>query len=417
MSELLQQINLSYLACEKESPSVIRDKAPELPGVGFHPRIEVEVLRKDLLKGEYIGESEGEILRNWLEKSKKNLFGYWQEYIDQRLVLPIELDFAEVEGQKRVVSKGIKDATWIDSVSEWERNGSIKDSAMKIEEFLLGSPPNSAAVLVSPCGREYPDTQTYIYWINPDGEIDAMTIRTDPNLEDNESFLLNSDTDFSPETNMPLDLKVEKIIRNPLFLRSFGNFGFSPESIIETIRQTKNTPGAFKDKGFEKLFSDFKSRFDVLEAGRSIKVVIDEFCSFCRKIAKEHSFMFNDEAFIKIQEKLGETVLKMSYIKRHLQGRGLDQAVIAYRLHHLRDQDYENELRHLQTIPGCAGGGLGNYVSNGLGLREIAGGLGVEDQYGSLEFKCPNPSCRATISRPFGQLISNCPHCGANVRC
>mgnify|MGYP001594445516 CR=1 FL=1 len=415
MSELLHQINLSYLASEEEPPTVIRDKASELPGVGFHPRIEVEVLRKDLLKGDSVGESKEEILRNWLEKSKRNLSGYWQEYIDQKLVLPIEIEFAEVEGQKRVVSKGIKNATWIDSVSERERNGSIKDSARKIEEFLLASPPNSTAVLVSPGGREYPDTQTYIYCINSDGEIDAMTIRTDPNLEDNESFLLNSDTNFSPETNIPLDLRVEKIIRNPLFLRSFGNFGFSPESIIETIRQTKGAQGAFKDKGFEKLFSDFKKRFDVLEAGHSIKVVIDEFCSFCHKLAKEHSFVFSDEAFGKIEGKLGETVLKMSYIKRHLQGRGLDQAVITYRLHNLRSQDYENELRHLQTIPGCAGGGLGNYVNNGLGLREIAGGLGMEDQYGSLEFRCDK--CGGANSRPFGHLISNCQHCGADVRC
>lgn len=38
-----------------------------------------------------------------------------------------------------------------------------------------------------------------------------------------------------------------------------------------------------------------------------------------------------------------------------------------------------------------------------------------KDQYGSLEFRCP--SCDRKNTRPFGQLIPNCQHCGADVRC
>lgn len=38
-----------------------------------------------------------------------------------------------------------------------------------------------------------------------------------------------------------------------------------------------------------------------------------------------------------------------------------------------------------------------------------------EDQYGSLEFKCP--SCKAINTRPVGQLLSNCQFCQASVRC
>lgn len=40
---------------------------------------------------------------------------------------------------------------------------------------------------------------------------------------------------------------------------------------------------------------------------------------------------------------------------------------------------------------------------------------GIEDRYGSLSFTCPK--CGATNTRPFGQLISNCRHCGGDVRC
>lgn len=40
---------------------------------------------------------------------------------------------------------------------------------------------------------------------------------------------------------------------------------------------------------------------------------------------------------------------------------------------------------------------------------------GTKDQYGSLEFSCP--SCKKTNRRPHNQLISNCQHCGADVKC
>lgn len=56
----------------------------------------------------------------------------------------------------------------------------------------------------------------------------------------------------------------------------------------------------------------------------------------------------------------------------------------------------------------CAGGGKSF-------SELIVEGLGMEDQYGSLEFSCPK--CGLTNSRSFGQLISNCQHCGANVTC
>jgi len=40
---------------------------------------------------------------------------------------------------------------------------------------------------------------------------------------------------------------------------------------------------------------------------------------------------------------------------------------------------------------------------------------GLEDKYGSLSFTCPK--CGRANTRPFGQLISNCQHCGGDVRC
>lgn len=40
---------------------------------------------------------------------------------------------------------------------------------------------------------------------------------------------------------------------------------------------------------------------------------------------------------------------------------------------------------------------------------------GEKDQYGSLEFVCDK--CHEVNTRPYGKLISNCQHCGADVKC
>lgn len=55
-----------------------------------------------------------------------------------------------------------------------------------------------------------------------------------------------------------------------------------------------------------------------------------------------------------------------------------------------------------------------------LGLNGILEGSSLslnssEDQYGSLRFTCPK--CGVTNTRPYGHLLTNCQHCGGDVRC
>lgn len=349
--------------------AVLINTLTKLPGVGFHPWMEVDVLRLNLLRAQVAEKKPKDILEEWTVKAKRNLVGYWLEYLDQRLVLPIDLEVAEVNGQRRIISKGIKNALWVDSIGSWERNGSVRESAEKIEEFLLSAPPGSAAVLVSPSGDEYPDTQTYIFWVNPENKLECLTIRTDPDIADNELFLFNTDLNFKPNTTAPLTLRVEAIIGNPLFLVAQDGYAFSPESIIETIRATKKSPNAFKSKGFARLFEDLANRHELLENGKTVETVINQFVAYCTRTVASLGYN-SDETHGLIENKLGETVLKLSYIKRHLQQKSGTQIPI-YELDRLTYHNYYDELRYLQTIPGCAGGGMTtDYINNGFGFRE-----------------------------------------------
>ena len=108
-----------------------------------------------------------------------------------------------------------------------------------------------------------------------------------------------------------------------------------------------------------------------------------------------------DPDALAVNQKLDEVQLveRATYISELIYSRA-DSGFVAYEMERLG-------LVGEHAIS-CAGGGKT--------LSElIVDGLGMEDQYGSLKFACPK--CGGTNSRPFGHLISNCQHCGADVRC
>ncbi len=108
-----------------------------------------------------------------------------------------------------------------------------------------------------------------------------------------------------------------------------------------------------------------------------------------------------DPKALAVNQKLNEAQLleRATYVSELIHA-GADSMFVAY------------EMRRLGLIGehalSCAGGGK-------TFSELIVDGLGTKDQHGSLEFRCPK--CGGTNSRPFGHLISNCQHCGANVRC
>lgn len=78
----------------------------------------------------------------------------------------------------------------------------------------------------------------------------------------------------------------------------------------------------------------------------------------------------------------------------------------------IAEEMYKNGIIGEHAVS-CAGGGGAKSILEANSLVLDFGGM--EDQYGSLYFSCPK--CGATNMRPFGQLISNCQHCGGDVTC
>jgi len=91
------------------------------------------------------------------------------------------------------------------------------------------------------------------------------------------------------------------------------------------------------------------------------------------------------------------------YAHQYISGASIDQII-----YHMTQTGFLG-----QNPVGCGGSTLS---TSSLSYTEtLIRSIGNEDQYGSLEFSCPK--CGATNIRPFGRLISNCKHCGGDVRC
>lgn len=96
-----------------------------------------------------------------------------------------------------------------------------------------------------------------------------------------------------------------------------------------------------------------------------------------------------------------EVTHRVTYISELIQ-RGADARTIAYEAQRLGLLG-----EHSISCPSAN--------KSGTFSELLTGFSGMEDQYGSLQFSCPK--CRNINTRPFGQLISNCQHCGGDVTC
>ena len=145
----------------------------------------------------------------------------------------------------------------------------------------------------------------------------------------------------------------------------------------------------------KRIFPELKAIQDVEELRNS--VVIGENLDFSNVFEIIKPYILKSEDLKEIPKE------HFDYIADLVQ-RGIGQMYIAHemeRLGMIGEQSFS-----------CSGSGLG--LASILGKSSLNLN-GAEDQYGPLEFTCPH--CHEINRRPLGQLISNCQHCGKDVRC
>lgn len=132
-------------------------------------------------------------LSNWAQKAKRDLEGFKLEFLSDGVVYPRKYHI-DAQDPTRLVDPlygKTTDGKFVDiqdTVSEQERNGSVKKSIGDIKDFLLSAPDGSVAVMTSPLGDtgfktddalaiKYPDSYFFIMQKNGN-EVMNSTIKT-----------------------------------------------------------------------------------------------------------------------------------------------------------------------------------------------------------------------------------------------
>ncbi|MFI5241338.1 MAG: hypothetical protein ACHQUA_02785, partial [Microgenomates group bacterium] len=169
-----------------------------LEGTGFSMEAQLQTWINGYKEAIETGGDLQEAQMKFVQRTIRDVVGFYYEYLSGQDIFPIEVEFQQKEdGEKTVYAtrygKSLENIT-----QENERDGSMARGIKKVVEILKESGPETVVILNSPAGWSglsrdnkpvfYPDNQSYVYWINKDGDLDAMTIRTKIGLETAEAI-------------------------------------------------------------------------------------------------------------------------------------------------------------------------------------------------------------------------------------
>ena len=335
----------------------------------------------------------------WSAQTERDFLGFCLEYLMRRKVFPFEY---KIEGE-RFIDEKYGNREMLDMVDSKERAGAVLETARQAKVELL---KGKKVVIVSPKGNSgitmdngaqiiYKDTA--VIYMEKDGErIIGTGFGLNFEVEDVRLLVEKLTGKALPKTASAADC-----IRAMATLDESADVK-NPYDLVGTFATVRNDPN------ISGMVSDLSRRDTLYNFDAETKKIIQEF--------KEYVISGNLSEF-DIQKALAATFLRLSkYMLNNQKG---DKRI-----------DYEEErvegrflpitygqiMDEVRKIPGCAGGG--GSVTSTLSIIERSAFTLEPDKYGERTFECPNkPACGKIITRPKNQLISNCPHCGANVKC
>lgn len=315
---MFPELDLHSRTIFEEAPRQ-KEGLSNIPVSGFHVRSEVETLTRDFSQLHSQGLSVEEAAKAVLERTQKNIEFWLREYPLRMVVLPIDLEISEVDGLPRIMPRDYGEKPWLKTISEEERSGTVKDTCKRIEEFMLNAKPGSVAFFVSPPGWSgltlnmrgeekeitYPDTQTYVYQITPEGNMEAYTLITQTTLEDAENLLFNTSEFDLPSSSFSERARIERVVKSPAFFEAEDGFAFDVSGVAASISATSQYDST-------NLFHLLKQKDSLLEINdESIKEVIEQFKVLATSVLGQGK---EDEKLL--ESSLTKTLLTASYLAR-----------------------------------------------------------------------------------------------------
>ena len=341
----------------------------ELSGTGYDVLGDIERFEKD----------------KSVQSITENMKAYWAEYLVRYPILPIPIQFDYVDNRKRVVAPRYANRLLVDTVFANERNGAVLESTHKVCDFLENNAePGSMALFTSPVGHSgfttrdgtpviYPDTQTYVYMVDQNGQIDAITLISDMNLSQNERFL---------EKMGEVYVKgAENAVRSALFFKE----GFDFYDVLKTIQEVMGTESVKGDKTLSEMSNFITRRHELMALDEFTNRLICEFENWV--IENIHSV--DSQSMDLLKRKIAKTILTISH---NMMAKERNQGNVS-RI------NYGEALSYMQSLPGCAGGGIINTVNGPRRVDEIK------------ILCCTCPFCGKEVSAEIYNGKIHCPKC------
>lgn len=392
--------NLRYTVQEKDTSQlefVVRPTIPEttesllnrlfssservflLNGTGFNMTNQIDQWIKEF----NIYDPESKKIR--VEKIMSDVTGFYHEYLSRRDIFPFDLEFKmDPNGEKIVYASKYHQP--LENITDGnERDGKLLEGIKVAIELMKNAEPNTVVFLTSPSGwsglstGEHPDSQTYVYWITQNGDLNAMTLRTDIDLLSSEKLVgINTQ-------NESTRLRIKDVVSTPVEIHVVED-GFI--EVLDAIEEASN-------QKFPKLRNEIENR-DIYksltgEEDIEIKLILDQLQEF---IISEING--NDDKTIKnLALAIGKSILDMQHAVNKRINKFNNQTIVVtgYDSPEIKYQILHQEVK---KILGCSNG-----------IKERSFGF---DSKGPLDFACHK--CNRINTRPYEGYCTQCKHCG-----
>ncbi len=335
-------------------------------------------------------------ISTWAEQTERDFLGFTLEYLLKRKVFPFE--YRIVGG--RFIDKKYGGKEMLEMIDPRERGGAVLEAATQGKEELkkgkrvaIVSPEGKSGITMDD-GTEIVFHNTMVFYMEKHGDrIVGTGFGLDFNLNEARLLVEKLTGRKLPKTSSAIDcIKA---------LATFDEFSEvkNPYDLVNTFATVKN----------DSVFSDM-----VLDLGR--RDTLYNFDAETRRFIQEFKdyVVSSNLSNLEFLKALAATFLRLSKYMLDNQRRETSSSFKVGRGEIIFLQTtYGQIVEEVRKIPGCAGGG--NSVTSTSSIIERSAFALMPDKYGERTFECP--SCHKTNIRPENQLISNCQHCGGDVKC
>ena len=239
--------------------SLVKDTEDEvflMKDTGFETARQTEMYFR--LKNENPNLTNFEINQLFASRTDSDIRAYEREFLARQPVLVNHLSSNIVDQELHIIGTKYSQRL-LNVISGNERHGAIKSAIAELEKRLLFAPPNSLFAIHSPSGwakdgyDDLPDDQIYLYKLDKDRNLSAITLRLSLSLDEHEAVL---------NTNPAGDYK-DQLIQTSSTIIQKSNYSF--EDYLNLIEENLGREIAWVDTDKNRKIIDIHTFADIKE--------------------------------------------------------------------------------------------------------------------------------------------------------